>query len=289
MSRTFPLYEWGEVASGGAHPVIGFGWMRSDPGRSGQALPTRMDGEAPGPGLFSPYLNREVRMLSMLRSRRPSHATVVAYLALFIALGGSSYAALKVTSRNVPKDALTGADIKNLTGKDVRNNSLTGADVRNLGSGDVANGKLLAEDFAPGQLPAGPQGVQGPQGEKGEKGDEGDPGEQGEPATKLWAVVGPNINVIPPTAFIARGSGIVSATRDSEGDYDLTFDRSVATCAWVGNSGLAPPPQGAISVFETRANVAVSDSGGDPARLRVSVRQHDGTDVDSSFHLAVFC
>jgi hypothetical protein len=227
-------------------------------------------------------------MFARLRARL-TYANVMATIAVFIALGGSSYAALKVTSRNVPKDALTGADIKNLTGKDVRNNSLTGADVKNLRSGDVKNASLLAQDFAPGQLPAGPQGVQGRQGEKGEKGDEGDPGEQGEAATKLWAVVGPNINVIPPTAFIARGSGVVSATRDSEGDYDLTFDRSVANCAWVGSSGLALPPQGAISVFDTRANVAVSDSGGDPTRLRVSVRQHDGTDVDSGFHLAVFC
>jgi hypothetical protein len=106
-------------------------------------------------------------VLSKPRSYRPSHATVVAYLALFVALGGSSYAALRVTSRNVPKDALTGADIKNLTGKDVHNNSLTGADVKNLGSGDVANGRLLAEDFAPGQLPAGPPGPPGRDGVNG--------------------------------------------------------------------------------------------------------------------------
>jgi hypothetical protein len=33
---------------------------------------------------------------------------------MFIALAGSSYAVLRVTGRNVPKDALTGADIKNL-------------------------------------------------------------------------------------------------------------------------------------------------------------------------------
>lgn len=93
-------------------------------------------------------------MLSNLRPSRPSHATVVAYLALFVALGGSSYAALRVTSKNVPKNALTGADIKNLTGKDVRNNSLTGKDVKKLTSRDVANGRLLAEDFAAGQLPS---------------------------------------------------------------------------------------------------------------------------------------
>jgi hypothetical protein len=81
---------------------------------------------------------------------------------MFIALGGSSYAVLRVTGRNVPKDALTGADIKNLTGRDVRNNSLTGADVRNLTSADVANGRLRAQDFAPGSLPKGTKGDPGP-------------------------------------------------------------------------------------------------------------------------------
>lgn len=105
-------------------------------------------------------------MLSKFRTRL-TFANVVSVIALFVALGGSSYAALKVTSRNVPKDALTGADIKNLTGRDVRNDSLTGADVKNLGSGDVANGKLLAEDFAPGQVPKGETGQTGPPGAPG--------------------------------------------------------------------------------------------------------------------------
>lgn len=108
-------------------------------------------------------------MLSKLRTHRPSHGVVVAYLALFVALGGSSYAAIKVTGKNVPKDALTGADIKNLTGADVTNNSLDSRDVRNL----------LASDFQAGQLPVGPQGPKGDKGDKGEKGAQGDQGDQG--------------------------------------------------------------------------------------------------------------
>jgi hypothetical protein len=55
---------------------------------------------------------------------RLSYANVMATVAVFIALGGSSYAALRITGRNVPKDALTGADIKNLAGKDVRTTRL---------------------------------------------------------------------------------------------------------------------------------------------------------------------
>src|SRR3954452_14173783 len=53
---------------------------------------------------------------------RPSHATVVAYLALFVALGGSGYAAVEINggdikdrtiiAKKVKKDALTGTEIK---------------------------------------------------------------------------------------------------------------------------------------------------------------------------------
>ena len=115
-------------------------------------------------------------MLSTLRTRL-TFANVVSVIALFVALGGSSYAAIKVTGKNVTDSSLTG--------KDVRNSSLRGVDVK--------NGSLLTADFGPGQLPAGAQGPQGPkgdqgiqgdpgiQGAKGDKGDQGSQGAQGPP------------------------------------------------------------------------------------------------------------
>jgi hypothetical protein len=125
-------------------------------------------------------------MLARIGSRL-TYANVMASVAIFVALGGSSYAALRVTGQNVPKDALTGADIKNLTGRDVRNNTLSGADVTGLRSADIADGALHAKDFAPGQLttgPAGPQGATGQQGLKGEKGDTGPKGDKGDAGPK---------------------------------------------------------------------------------------------------------
>jgi hypothetical protein len=68
----------------------------------------------------------------------------------FVALGGSSYAAILVT------------------GKNVKNNSLTTKDVKNR--------SLLNKDFKAGQLPAGRQGATGA---PGAKGDTGAPGAQG--------------------------------------------------------------------------------------------------------------
>ena len=87
-------------------------------------------------------------------ARRHLSSNVVAYLALFVALGGTSYAAVQVTGRNVADSSLTGADLKN--------NSVTGKDVKNR--------SLQAADFAGGQLPAGPQGAPGPKGDTGPAG-----------------------------------------------------------------------------------------------------------------------
>jgi len=73
----------------------------------------------------------------------------MATIAVFIALGGSSYAAITITGRNVKNSSLTGRDIKN--------SSLTTSDVKNR--------SLRAVDFKSKQLPAGPQG---PKGDKGD-------------------------------------------------------------------------------------------------------------------------
>jgi hypothetical protein len=67
------------------------------------------------------------------RPGRISHATVVAYLALFVALGGSAYAAATITGRDVVDRSLTGADIRNGTIRSPDVRRLTGAD---LGAGE---------------------------------------------------------------------------------------------------------------------------------------------------------
>lgn len=103
-------------------------------------------------------------MVNWLRQRL-AFANVISLLALFVALGGSSYAALTVTGKNVKNGSLTGEDVKN--------NSLTGRDVKRLRSRDVTDASLQAKDFAPGQLPAGQQGAQGPRGEQGPSGEAG--------------------------------------------------------------------------------------------------------------------
>jgi hypothetical protein len=91
-----------------------------------------------------------------------TYANVMATLALCIALGGSSYAAIKLSNNSVRSKHIKNGQVKNA---DLGANAVTAPKVKNA--------SLLAEDFGPGQLPAGPQGLKGNQGEKGLKGDKG--------------------------------------------------------------------------------------------------------------------
>lgn len=204
-------------------------------------------------------------MPSKLRSYRPSHATVVAYLALFVALGGSSYAAIKVTGKNVPKDALTGADIKNLTGKDVRNNSLTGADTRNLTGRDVVDGSLLAQDFASGQLPRGAKGDKGDKGDQGDRGEQGEDGVTGAPGSaRAHGVLGPCPDI--PDTFDA-----CQVTRNKEVAYAVRVATGVY-CVGVNN---AAPAQ----------DVAIVTVDGSPANLTAAWRSVNSACVASEFEI----
>jgi hypothetical protein len=52
-------------------------------------------------------------MRSIPRRLLRRHSTAVAYLALFAALGGSAYAAVTVTGKNIKDGTVTGRDVKN--------------------------------------------------------------------------------------------------------------------------------------------------------------------------------
>lgn len=87
------------------------------------------------------------------RRNRPSPALLIASLALFVAFGGTSYAAVRITGKNVKDGSLTTKDIK--------------------------DSSLLKNDFMQGQLPAGPQGSKGDTGAPGAPGAKGETGAPG--------------------------------------------------------------------------------------------------------------
>jgi stage V sporulation protein SpoVS len=102
----------------------------------------------------------EGERMNPTRRRLPSPALVVACAALFVALGGTSFAAY---TQLVPRGSVGTPQLKN--------NAVTSAKVRNR--------SLRGVDFAFGQLPAGRRGPIGPQGPAGPAGAAGPAGPAG--------------------------------------------------------------------------------------------------------------
>ena len=89
----------------------------------------------------------------MISVRRPSPALVISCVALALALGGTSFAAVSA----LPKNSVGTSQLKA--------SAVTSAKVKNR--------TLLRADFAAGQLPAGPAGPTGPIGPAGPAGPAG--------------------------------------------------------------------------------------------------------------------
>ncbi len=72
-------------------------------------------------------------------TRRPSTGTLLAVVALFVALGGTAAAKVLITGADVKNHSLTGRDIKNrsLTGANIANNTLTGKQIKESSLGQV--------------------------------------------------------------------------------------------------------------------------------------------------------
>lgn len=80
------------------------------------------------------------------KQRLPRHTTVVAYLALFVALGGTSLAVVRVGSKEITDNSVRSRDLRNgdVRGKDLRDGAVTGRDVgqNRLGGGAVKESAL---------------------------------------------------------------------------------------------------------------------------------------------------
>lgn len=132
---------------------------------------------------------------------RPSLSLVLSAVALFVALGGTSYA-LTVTSRTVKNNSLTGADIKE----------------NSLGSGDIRNGTLRRRDFRSGELPRVQNASPGTPGASGT----GGPGAQGAPGAAGSALAFARVQAngtVDPNA----SRGIVLVAKAGAGIYCLNF------------------------------------------------------------------
>jgi hypothetical protein len=220
---------------------------------------------------------------------RLTYANVVSSLALFIALGGSSYAAIELKRNSVRSVHIAKGQVK---APDIGANAVD--------STRIKDGTLTRSDFAPGQVtpepgqerapaPAGPSGPAGPQGGPGPTGSRGGDGRDGADATRLWAAV-------TGEGTLVRSSGALSATKDDTGRYVVRFDRDVSQCSYQATPGSAfaywnPTIVGPRMVEVEPAAELSGPSNTYPVRdsVRIASRNESGTLTTSSFHLAVFC
>lgn len=204
------------------------------------------------------------RVLSHLRSN------VVAYLALFLALGGTSYAAL-----SLPKNSVGTQQLKNgaVTGSKVRVHSLT------------------SRDFKKGQLPAGPRGSQGVAGAQGPQGNQGLQGPQGVPgsARAYGQVVidgSGNYALVPGTT-----KNVVGLTQGGGGNpaaciqLDPSIDASTATVIATPNNRSGSSANWNNTAFEERPLGYCS--GSNIVEVDTSLSNSPGAAVKSAFAFMV--
>jgi hypothetical protein len=106
-----------------------------------------------------------------IHMRRPSHTTVAAYMALFVALGGTSYAAVKLPKNSVGANQIRAGGVGS---SEIKNRSIRKVDIK-------ASDLPLASTGAQG--PAGPQGPKGADGANGTNGTNGTNGAAGATGT----------------------------------------------------------------------------------------------------------
>jgi hypothetical protein len=187
--------------------------------------------------------------------RHLTYANVMATLGVFLALGGVSYAALKL-----PKNSVGGTQIKK--------NAVT--------STKVKNGSLKKSDFATGQLPAGAPGAQGLPGVAGAKGDKGDKGETGNTGTfgavttvfeqapaDLANAANQSYDVYCPTGQIAIGGG-------GRGDDTLSEETILVNTRPAISPGNTEPPLAGQGFRGWRITV-VNPAGGAPSGVKPEV------------------
>ena len=189
-------------------------------------------------------------MLHRLRVRL-SYANVMATIAVFIALGGSSYAAI-----NLPRNSVGASEIR------------TGA----VRSSEIKDRSIRTRDLSTSTREAlrGQAGVQGPAGPQGAT------GAQGPAGPTYWAAVN--------SGGGRMGGNSTGGNHDPDtGIYHLRFGQDVSTCG--AAASLAAVPGGAVTNPPAgRATVAP-----EPGGLIVRTYDVDGSVRDLPFNVVVAC
>jgi hypothetical protein len=198
---------------------------------------------------------RILRYMTRLRAHI-SYANVTATVALFIALGGTSYAVTQLPRNSVDTQQIrTGA---------VRSGEIKDGAVR---SRDISNRGIALRDIS----------LTARRSLRGQVGPPGPPGPTGPGGTLLTAAVNSG-------GGVARGVGVASSNHDAgTAVYELGFNRDLSSC--VGLASLSDVPGGATTSPQN-GEIVTSISG---STVVVRTRNSGGAPTDLPFHLIVSC
>jgi hypothetical protein len=187
---------------------------------------------------------------------RLTYANVVATLALFVALGGISYAAVKLPRNSVGT-------------KHIKKGAITADKIRNgaVGSAKIRDGAIQAEDLD--ELPEGEPGRDGLDGRDGFDGADGAPGPPASP--EFWAVVNADGTEKHGTA--------TTVTKDAAGPgvYKVDFAADRRACAFL------------VSLVDGAGSAAAGAGGVDTEDVVVRTFDAAGAAADKAFNLNARC
>jgi hypothetical protein len=190
---------------------------------------------------------------------RLSYANVISTLCLVLVLGGgTAYAATQLAKNSVGTNQLKNGAVTPA--------KLSGAAKQTMTGPTGPTGPKGATGAR------GATGAAGGKGEKGDRGEKGEKGVTGDSATKLFAEIGENGELL-------KASGVTAAAfKGTDGAYSVTFNTNVSACvAMVTGVGQEPGVYG--TVVRTSA----------PDTLEVFMHTSKTEFEDAGFTIAVFC
>jgi hypothetical protein len=192
---------------------------------------------------------------------------VIASIALLMALGGTSIAAVT----NVPDNSVGTAKIKNnaVTAAKIAGNAVNSAKIANnaVTSSEIKNATIQPADLSASAKTAGPPGPPGSVGPSGPA---------GAPAAAFWASVDAVGNLV-------RNKGAASAQRTATGLYQVIFNQDVTGCIYLSSPG--GPTTDTFVTFESGAAQLPNVAAG----VRILTTTGAGAAVNLPFFVAVFC
>jgi hypothetical protein len=195
-------------------------------------------------------------MLTRLRSGL-SFANVTALLALFVALGGTGYAAV-----TLPRNSVGEAQIRAraVGSSELKTNAVTSRAIRGR-SVMLSDLSVSARNSLRGAIgPAGPAGPPGPG------------------AQVLRAAV-------PSGGTVQRGNATGAAHQGGTNEYRVTFASDITAC--VATASLAAVPAGAGTDVPVAGRITVAQD--QPTSVLVRTFAVDGTPVEQPFNVIVAC